>query len=112
MKLMPFFSSVCCILVVALFCTTPTAALSPVELADEFVTKVWKHSGIPGLAVGVVQNGTTVFAKGYGVQVRRTRIGAVCSMIDVHLTHAFVAVVDSIPHMYLWRILVNELLVN
>eukprot|EP00658_Telonema_sp_P-2_P023887 TRINITY_DN19583_c0_g1_i2.p1 TRINITY_DN19583_c0_g1~~TRINITY_DN19583_c0_g1_i2.p1 ORF type:complete len:594 (+),score=121.41 TRINITY_DN19583_c0_g1_i2:234-2015(+) len=44
------------------------SASDPAALADQFVSRVAMESKIPGLAVGVVKNGTTVFARGYGVK--------------------------------------------
>lgn len=39
---------------------------TPTELAHAFVSRVSEQSHIPGLAVGVVKNGESVFAEGYG----------------------------------------------
>jgi len=58
------------LLVTYLIASAAQPAPDPVAIADAFVRRVAAESRIPGIAVGVVKQGRTVFAAGYGVQTR------------------------------------------
>jgi CubicO group peptidase (beta-lactamase class C family) len=45
-----------------------SAADDPLAKLDEFIVKAMKDHEVPGLAIAVVKDGETVFAKGYGVR--------------------------------------------
>ncbi len=45
---------------------TQTSAPGKLDALDEFVNRVREHWNVPGLGLGIIQNGKVIFAKGYG----------------------------------------------
>ena len=61
---------------------------------DATVTRLHQQSGVPGLAVAVLQNGTPVFTKGYGIAGPDNRPVTVDTVFQIgSITKAFVALV-------------------
>ena len=61
---------------------------------DATVTRLHQESGVPGLAVAVLDNGTPVFTKGYGIAGPDKRPVTVDTVFQIgSITKAFVALV-------------------
>lgn len=62
-----------------LVAAAPAVRADPPKTLDADVARLMKQAGTPGLALGIVENGKTVLAKGYGVR----RLGAP-EPVDAH----------------------------